>query len=76
MGFTKDDFEYPKSVYTVKDCVYAISRKDSVVFDYFAGSGTTAQAVMLLNKEDCGTRRFILVEMGTYFDRGPAWRST
>lgn len=69
MGFTKDDFEYPKSVYTVKDCVYAISRKDSVVFDYFAGSGTTAQAVMLLNKEDSGTRRFILVEMGTYFDR-------
>ena len=69
MGFTKDDFEYPKSVYTVKDCVYAISRKDSIVFDYFAGSGTTAQAVMLLNKEDGGTRRFILVEMGTYFDR-------
>lgn len=69
MGFTKEDFEYPKSVYTVKDCVYAISRKDSIVFDYFAGSGTTAQAVMLLNKEDAGTRRFILVEMGTYFDR-------
>lgn len=69
MGFTKEDFEYPKSVYTVKDCVYAISRKDSIVFDYFAGSGTTAQAVMLLNKEDKGTRKFILVEMGTYFDR-------
>lgn len=69
MGFTKEDFEYPKSVYTVKDCVYAVSSKDSIVFDYFAGSGTTAQAVMLLNKEDDGARRFILVEMGTYFDK-------
>lgn len=69
MGFTKEDFEYPKSVYTVKDCVYAISNKEGIVLDYFAGSGTTAQAVMLLNKEDGGTRKFALVEMGTYFER-------
>ena len=69
MGFTKEDFEYPKSVHTVKDCIYAVSGKDSIVLDYFAGSGTTAQAVMLLNKEDRGTRKFVLVEMGTYFER-------
>lgn len=69
MGFTKEDFEYPKSVYTVKDCVYAVSNKGGLVLDYFAGSGTTAQAVMLLNKEDGGTRKFALVEMGTYFER-------
>lgn len=50
--------------------VIAIDKYEhSIVFDYFAGSGTTAQAVMLLNKEDKGTRKFILVEMGTYFDR-------
>lgn len=66
MGFTKEDFEYPKSVYNVKDCIYAISDKESIVLDYFAGSGTTAQAVMMLNKEG-GNRKFILVEMGTYF---------
>lgn len=69
MGFTKEDFEYPKSVYTVKDCVYAVSSSDSIVLDYFAGSGTTAQAVMLLNREDGGSRKFALVEMGTYFER-------
>lgn len=69
MGFTKEDFEYPKSVYTVKDCVYAVSDKGGLVLDYFAGSGTTAQATMLLNKEDGGTRKFVLVEMGTYFER-------
>ncbi|MFN5029335.1 MAG: site-specific DNA-methyltransferase [Burkholderiales bacterium] len=38
------------------------------VFDFFAGSGTTGHAVMNLNREDGGTRRFMLVEMGEYFD--------
>jgi len=36
--------------------------------DYFAGSGTTAHAVIQLNKEDGGNRKFILVEMADYFD--------
>ena len=69
MGFTKEDFEYPKSVYTVKDCIYAVSDTIGIVLDYFAGSATTAQAVMLLNREDGGHRKYILVEMGTYFER-------
>ena len=38
------------------------------VFDYFAGSGTTGHAVINLNREDGGRRKFILVEMGEYFD--------
>lgn len=48
MGFSKKDFAYPKSIYTVKDCIFAITNKDNIVLDYFAGSGTTAQAVVLL----------------------------
>lgn len=41
--------------------------KDSLVIDYFAGSATTAHAVLILNREDCGNRKYILVEMGEYF---------
>ena len=67
LGFTPNDFAYPKSVYTVKDCVYAISDKESFVLDYFAGSGTTAQSVLNLNAEDKGHRRYFLCEMGNYF---------
>ena len=60
-------FEFPKSIYTVKDCVFAVSDKDSIVLDFFAGSGTTGQSVMMLNAEDGGNRKYILVEMGEYF---------
>ena len=67
LGFTPNDFAYPKSIYTVKDCVYAISDKESIVLDYFAGSGTTAQSVLNLNAEDKGHRRYFLCEMGNYF---------
>lgn len=44
------------------------SNVDCVVLDYFAGSGSTAHAVINLNREDGGRRKFILVEMGDYFD--------
>ncbi|GIW90224.1 MAG: hypothetical protein KatS3mg109_0656 [Pirellulaceae bacterium] len=43
-------------------------RKQHLSFDYFAGSGTTGHAVINLNREDGGRRKFILVEMGDYFD--------
>lgn len=42
--------------------------KGDLVLDYFAGSGTTAHAVINLNREDGGKRKYILVEMGEYFD--------
>jgi len=56
------DFDFPKSVYTVYDCIAPIiaSREDSIILDFFAGSGTTGHAVMMLNKEDQGSRKFIL----------------
>ncbi len=55
-------FPYPKSLYTVVDMLAMILRhkKDAIVLDFFAGSGTTGHAVFELNKEDDGNRRFIL----------------
>jgi len=55
-------FDFPKSVYNVYDCLAPIiaERKNAIVLDYFAGSGTTGHAVMILNKEDDGKRQFIL----------------
>ena len=55
-------FDFPKSVYNVYDCLAPIisERKNALVLDYFAGSGTTGHAVMMLNKEDGGNRKFIL----------------
>lgn len=56
------DFDFPKSIYNTYDCIYAIiaNRKNAIVLDYFAGSGTTGHASLLLNNEDGGKRRFIL----------------
>ncbi|MFZ8861173.1 MAG: site-specific DNA-methyltransferase, partial [Thermocrinis sp.] len=61
-------YNYPKSLFTSIDCIKLSSSKDSIILDFFAGSGTTAQAVMKLNKEDGGNRKFILVEMANYFE--------
>lgn len=63
-------FSFPKSLYTVETAVYAGTHlyKDAIVLDYFGGSGTTAHAVIELNKKDEGTRKYILCEMGEYFD--------
>lgn len=70
MGIPIGEFDYPKSIHTTKDCVYAVTPNDAIVFDYFAGSGTTGQAVITLNREIKGSnRKFVLVEMGAYFDR-------
>jgi adenine-specific DNA-methyltransferase len=66
--FGKKVFTFPKSIYAVKECIYMTTKDDSIVLDYFAGSGTTAHAVINLNREDSGTRKYILVEMGEYFD--------
>lgn len=62
-------FSYPKALYAVKDSLrVANAGKDSIVLDYFAGSGTTAHATIELNREDDGNRKYIIVEMGEYFD--------
>lgn len=68
--FGKSPFSYPKSIHAVRDAIYIAggSIHDSRVLDFFAGSGTTGHAVINLNREDDGKRKFILVEMGDYFD--------
>jgi len=55
-------FDFPKSLWNVYDCLYAViaDKKNAIVLDFFAGSGTTGHAVMKLNAEDDGNRKFIL----------------
>lgn len=56
-------FETTKSINLIEDLIrLGNASKDSIVLDFFAGSGTTAQAVMNLNQEDGGARKFILVQ--------------
>lgn len=63
-------FDFPKSLYNVYDCLYAVvaEDKDAIVLDFFGGSGTTAHAVLELNKEDKGNRKFILCEQMHYVE--------
>jgi adenine-specific DNA-methyltransferase len=58
-------FTFPKSLWSVYDCVQAVAGEDpsAIVLDFFAGSGTTGHAVWELNKDDGGHRRFILVQL-------------
>jgi adenine-specific DNA-methyltransferase len=61
----REIFSYPKSIYLVEDCLRASNcGKKSSVIDFFAGSGTTAHAVINLNREDNGSRKYTLVETG------------
>ncbi len=53
-------FEYPKSLYLVADILKLTTKNNSTVLDFFAGSGTTGHAVLELNKEDNGNRKFIM----------------
>lgn len=56
-------YDFPKSVDLVKRCVALGGDAECIVLDFFAGSGTTAQAVLELNAEDNGNRKFILVQL-------------
>src|SRR5262249_7786506 len=56
-------FPFPKSLYAVRDCLAAVvgDRPNALIVDFFAGSGTTMHATCLLNSEDGGARRSVLV---------------
>ena len=54
-------FPYPKPLSLINVLLAQASKPDDIILDFFAGSGTTAQAVLQLNQEDQGNRRFILV---------------
>jgi adenine-specific DNA-methyltransferase len=64
------EFLFPKSLWNVYDCISAVvgDDKDAIVMDFFGGSGTTAHAVLELNKSDGGNRRFILCEQMDYVE--------
>lgn len=67
--FKAKTFDFPKSINLVVDCLRVLNITGSkVVLDYFAGSGTTACAVLELNRDDGGDRKYILIEQAEYFD--------
>lgn len=69
LGSTQE-FSYPKSLYAVIDCLRACNLNvegNPIALDFFGGSGTTAHAVINLNREDAGRRKYVLVEANHYF---------
>ncbi|HHF1114015.1 TPA: site-specific DNA-methyltransferase [Haemophilus influenzae] len=62
------EFSFPKSIHAIIDTLKLSTVNNELVLDYFGGSGTTAHAVINLNREDNGSRKYILVEQGEYFD--------
>lgn len=65
----KIDFDYPKSINTMETCLWAqtFGRDNGYILDFFAGSGTTAHAVINLNRKFGGNRKYILIDMGEHF---------
>ena len=74
LGFKKEDFPNPKPVGAIQRILQIATAGDDIILDSFAGSGTTAHAVLNMNKADGGHRKFILVEMMDYADRITAER--
>lgn len=67
--FADKAFDHAKPIDLAQHLIHISNSRDGdIVLDYFAGSGTTSHAVINLNREDNGKRKFILVEMGRYFD--------
>ena len=66
MGFPRESFDTPKPSVLIKHLLAIYGNKNAIILDSFAGSGTTAHAVLALNKEDGGNRKFILVECEDY----------
>ena len=66
--FGKAIFDFPKPVELIKQIIKIGTDESSIILDSFAGSGTTAHAILNMNKADGGNRKFILVEMMDYAD--------
>lgn len=73
--FGQKVFDYPKDVSLIEYLLKFVNNPDTIVLDSFAGSGTTAHAVLNMNKQDGGNRKFILVEMMDYADTITAERA-
>ena len=59
----KSYFDYPKSIFTIKRVLELGSDEDCLILDFFSGSSTTAHAVMQLNSEDNGSRKYIMIQL-------------
>ena len=70
----KAPFDTPKPSRLIQFVLQIVGDKDAIILDSFAGSGTTAHAVLNMNKQDGGNRKFILVEMGDYAENITAER--
>ncbi len=69
LGFDKRIFPKPKPVGTIKRCLELATMRDDIILDFFSGSATTAHAVMQLNAEDGGHRKFIMVQLPELTDQ-------
>ena len=70
-------FSFPKSLWNVYDCIQAVTgrEREGIVLDFFAGSGTTGHAVLQLNKDDGGSRRYILVQLPEPIEHNEQYRT-
>lgn len=66
LGINNETFSTPKPTRLIEKILQIATDKNSIILDSFAGSGTTAHAVLNLNKQDGGNRKFILIEMEDY----------
>lgn len=67
----ENSLDFPKPVELLKDIFKLVDNKDAIVLDFFAGSGTTGQAIMDLNRKDKGNRKFILCTSNEVDDKNP-----
>lgn len=72
--FQEKVFDFPKPASLIQYLINFLCDKNDIILDSFAGSGTTAHAVLNLNKQDGGNRKFILVELGDYAENITAER--
>jgi len=56
-------FDFPKSIHLMNDIIKIMTSEEDIVLDFFSGTGTTAHAIFMLNSEDGGNRKFILVQL-------------
>lgn len=61
-------FDFPKSLFLMRDIIKLFCPKDGLILDFFSGSATTAHAVMMLNAEDGGSRRFVIGQIPAMCD--------
>jgi adenine-specific DNA-methyltransferase len=72
--FNEKAFEYPKPVELIEEIIRATTNPGDIILDSFAGSGSTAHAILNMNSNDEGNRHFLLVEMSDYADNLTAAR--